>query len=160
MVNAPAGEHARFTSTSEGPVLELVLDLSAAHHGPPPHVHRSAEETFQVLEGAVELLTGRAWRPLAVGEQVTVPRRTRHTYRGVPGQSSRTLVRVSPGAPMRAFLTDLYALAEQGRVDAEGSPRLRDAARLFRTHPDAMQVSGVPAWLAPSLWWLLSGGRS
>lgn len=160
MVNRASGERARFLSAPDHPVLEVLLELDAMHHGPPPHVHPSAEESFEVVDGAVELLTGRRWRSLGAGEQLTVPRGARHTYRGVAGQTSRTLVRVSPGEPMRAFLTDLYGLAEQGRVDAEGSPRLRDAARLFRDHPDAMAVAGVPTWLAPALWGALAGGRS
>lgn len=160
MVNRAAGERARFLSPVGDPVLEMLLELDPTHHGPPPHVHVAAEETFAVVDGALEILLDRSWRRLDAGQEAVVPRGSRHTYRGLPGSSARTVVRISPGGPMRAFLTDMYGLAAQGRVDAEGAPRLRDAARLFRQHPQAMSVSGVPVLLQRPLWWALSTGTT
>ena len=74
--------------------------------------------------------------------------------------SARTVVVLTPGAPMRAFLTDWYGLAAQGRVDVEGSPRLRDAARLFCRHSAATSFAGVPTWVQPALWWAFSRGAA
>lgn len=158
MANPAAGELARFLSPAGEPVLAMLPEVGPVHHGPPAHVHPAAEESFEVLEGHLELLVGRGWRRVGAGESLTVPRGTRHTYRGVPGEGSRTVVRVAPGESMRAFLGDLYGLAAQERLRADGSPRLRDAARLFREHPDAMTVAGVPAWLQPTLWRVLAAG--
>lgn len=160
MTNIAAGERARFVSEPEADVLEMQLELEPVHHGPPAHVHPGAVESFEVTSGALVLLVARQWRRLDSGEQLTVPAGQRHTYRGLAGQPSRTTVRITPGSQMRAFLTDLYGLAEQGRVDAKGSPRVREAARLFRAHPKAMTVAGVPTWLQQPLWRVLAGGPS
>lgn len=160
MANIPAGERARFVSDPGADVLEMQLELEPVHHGPPAHVHPGAVESFEVTSGALELLVGRQWRRLEAGEQLAVSAGLRHTYRGLAGQSSRATVRITPGAAMRAFLTDLYGLAEQGRVDAEGSPRVREAARLFRAHPMAMTVAGVPRWLQQPLWRVIAARPS
>jgi quercetin dioxygenase-like cupin family protein len=160
MANPAAGEQATFLSAAGEPVLEMLLEIGPVHHGPPAHVHPAAEESFEVVEGHLELLVGDGWHRVGAGELLTVPRGTRHTYRGVPGEGSRAVVRVAPGRSMRSFLEDLYGLAAQDRLRADGSPRLRDAARLFRAHPDAMTVAGVPAWLQPTLWRVLAVGAS
>ncbi len=160
MTNTGAGERATFLSADGAPVLELLLELGPSHHGPPPHIHPEAEESFTVAQGTLHLLIGRRWQPFETGQGATVRPGTRHTYRGLPGAPARALVRITPGAPMRAFLTDLYGLAANDRVDAEGSPRLRDAAKLFQEHPGAMSLAGVPGWVQGPLWRALSRGAA
>ena len=59
MTNTGAGEQATFLSADGDPVLKLLLELGPSHHGPPPHVHRGAEETFAVTQGCLEVLYGR-----------------------------------------------------------------------------------------------------
>jgi hypothetical protein len=157
MVNEGAGEKATFPSAEGSPVSEMALKLGRSHRGPTPHVHLGAEVTV-VVRGALEVLLGRRWRRLDEGEEATAGRGTRHTYRGVPGAPVQTMVRFTSGAPMRAFLTDLHGLAVHGRVDPEGSPRLRDAATLFRAHPAAMSLAGIPTWVQSPLWRGLARG--
>jgi mannose-6-phosphate isomerase-like protein (cupin superfamily) len=124
--------------------LRLVLELAAVHHPPPAHVHPHADESFTVLDGALEVRVGRRRTTLGPGESATAPAGSPHAFRNSSGAPVRVEVLVVPGAAVRAFFDDLFALTDAGRVDRRGQLALPDAARLLRRHPDALRMAGVP----------------
>lgn len=51
----------------------------------------STDELVMLLDGALELdIEGRGWRP-AIGEEVFIPARARHSVRNVGGSTTRWL---------------------------------------------------------------------
>jgi quercetin dioxygenase-like cupin family protein len=74
-----------------------VAELTAgAEFGPPPHIHRHADECFYILEGTFDFsLAGRPFTA-AAGAFVYLPKGVIHTHRAGGGKSARALVMQSP----------------------------------------------------------------
>lgn len=136
--------------------LRLVLELAAVHHAPPAHVHPHSDESFTVLDGELEVRVGRGWTTLGAGESAIAPAGAPHAFRNSSGAPVRVEVLVVPGAAVRAFFDDLFALTDAGRVDRRGQLALPDAARLLRRHPDAVRLAGVPGPVQTGLLAVLS----
>ena len=142
--------------------LRLILELAAVHHAPPAHVHPNSDESFTVLDGALDIRLGRGWSTLTAGESVTAPAGATHGFRNTSGAPVRVQVDVVPGDVVRAFFVDLFALTDARRVDRRGQLALPDAARLLRRHPQAVRLPGIPGPVQAALLSVLSTlpGRS
>jgi quercetin dioxygenase-like cupin family protein len=84
-----------------------IVELDAgADGGPPPHVHRDAEESFYILEGTFDFsLAGQAFAagPAAF---VHLPKGVVHTHRAGGGAPAKALVIQSP-AGVEHFIAEL-----------------------------------------------------
>lgn len=76
--------------------LAMCLDVTPPQGGPPPHYHLREDEWFFPLEGEVEFFVDGAWRPVAVGSAVFVPRGTVHTFRNSGTAPLKMLVQTTP----------------------------------------------------------------
>jgi quercetin dioxygenase-like cupin family protein len=106
-----------------------VAELTAGPElGPPPHIHRNADESFYILEGTFEFsLAGRAFSAGA-GSFVYLPKGVVHTHRAGGGAPARALVIQSPAgveqfieeagkpAPDTSARPSPPATAELGRI--------------------------------------------
>ena len=100
------GQRIDFLATSEatgGHYSLFHVFIPAGPPGPLPHVHGSADEFFFVLEGRVEILLRDAWRPLAPGQFLHVPRGTLHTFRNATADAARMLSGFVPSGFERFF---------------------------------------------------------
>ena len=70
--------------------------------GPPPHIHTREDESFYVIEGAVEFLAGDKMIKAPAGTFVNVPKGTLHTFK-TSSQGARMLVQVCPAGLERFF---------------------------------------------------------
>lgn len=79
-----------------------VAELTAGPElGPPPHIHRNADESFYILEGTFEFsLAGRAFTA-GPGSFVYLPKGVVHTHRAGGGAPARALVIQSPAGVER-----------------------------------------------------------
>jgi hypothetical protein len=59
--------------------MELILPPGCIP--PPPHVHPHSSETFEVLDGALELKCEGKWHRLTTGERLTIKPGQTHTLR-------------------------------------------------------------------------------
>jgi quercetin dioxygenase-like cupin family protein len=92
--------------------------------GPPPHVHPNGEEVFSMQEGRVEFLLGRRKRVVGPGDEVVVPRGTRHTFKNVGSAEAvfRADVRPEPSGHGEDFFRETAAAAEAGMYTRRGIP--------------------------------------
>ncbi|MGW2964502.1 cupin domain-containing protein [Streptomyces sp. NPDC001220] len=65
--------------------------------GPIAHVHRSADESFYVISGALEFLNGDQTFVANAGDFVFVPRGTRHRFRNRTGEQAHMVSFFTPG---------------------------------------------------------------
>jgi uncharacterized cupin superfamily protein len=85
--------------------------------GPAPHVHRSYDEAWFIIEGTVEfLLDGRRERQGA-GGFVFVPRGVAHSFANPGPAEARMLVIGS--APAQVMVEEVGRLAEAGRLSPD-----------------------------------------
>jgi quercetin dioxygenase-like cupin family protein len=73
-------------------------ELPPTWDGPPPHVHRSYDEAFYVLDGSVAFFCDGTVRDCSTGSFVFVPRGAAHGFSNPAPAPARILVITSPGA--------------------------------------------------------------
>jgi mannose-6-phosphate isomerase-like protein (cupin superfamily) len=74
--------------------------------GPPPHLHRSQDETHYVLEGQFEFVVGERKVNAGVGSVVYVPRTTVHAFTNTGTQKGKLLFIETPAGPLEQFLEE------------------------------------------------------
>jgi mannose-6-phosphate isomerase-like protein (cupin superfamily) len=79
-----------------GGKLAMCLDVTPPQSGPPPHYHLHEDEWFFPLEGEVEFFIEGAWRAVAVGTAVFIPRGTVHTFRNSGTAPLKMLIQTTP----------------------------------------------------------------
>lgn len=127
-----------YKGASEQDLFSLVeYEAAAGVPGPPPHLHRSFEEAFYVLEGEVDFtMDGRTIR-LTCGSFVAVPRGAVHTFATVGGPA-RWVGIFAPGR-YEKLVEELGAL-----LPAEGPPDAAAIATLFQRY-DTETVAEYPS---------------
>ena len=110
---------------------------AAGFPGPPPHVHRSFEEAWFILEGEVAFTAD--GRPIAAecGTFLYVPRGVAHTFRVVGERPARWLGIFSPGRCV-GLVEELGPL-----MPAKGPPDMAAVARLFAKYDTEMVTERV-----------------
>ena len=105
---------------TDGELVEMEWSLPADAFAPPPHRHPTQEESYEILEGALDVMIDGSWRRLARGDSATVPVGANHTFRLV-GEAVRVRNFHRPGSHFDEFI------ARQHRFVA--SPRFRGLKR-------------------------------
>ncbi len=110
----PAGMRFRLSSAQTGGALEVIeIEDSPV---PLPHVHRSLDECFYIIEGAFTFILGKEEMEAPAGSLVFVPRGTSKTHKHSKG--ARALFFVMP-AGLEGFFRDLGEGIRAGRSEAE-----------------------------------------
>jgi quercetin dioxygenase-like cupin family protein len=141
----PDGTVYSVTSSASDPerdpvVMEFLLPPGCV--APPPHVHPGGQrETFEVLEGAFELRSGRDWQRLEAGQSLTVEPGTVHTFRNRAPGPARVRNVHDPAYSFERYIRRVHALATE-----HGFTRMSPRAALYlallaREHGDTF----VPA---------------
>jgi quercetin dioxygenase-like cupin family protein len=71
--------------------------------GPPPHIHRTEDETFYVVEGQCRILLGEDWITAGVGDFVNVPRGTVHRFENHGTEAMRMILTFTPAGIEKFF---------------------------------------------------------
>jgi mannose-6-phosphate isomerase-like protein (cupin superfamily) len=141
----------RYRFETVGDVLHIEVWVDPGG-GVPPHVHPAMEERFTVVEGRPELLAGRRWTAAGPGEVVVVPPGTRHAFRNRGDAVVHMRTEATPASTLEAFLTEVAALSQAGKISPRGlptSPRAAiEAVAVAHRHRD-MVVLGFPFPPAP-----------
>lgn len=91
-------------------------ELPASWEGPPPHLHRTQDEAFYVLDGSVTFsLDGRS-ELCAAGSFIFVPRGSAHSF-GTTDLPARILVMMTPEAIN--LVEEIYKASWAGEVDPD-----------------------------------------
>lgn len=117
--------------------------------GVPPHVHPSIEETFEVVDGRLEVLSGRRWLEAGPGEAAVVPPGTRHAYRNRGSTVAHAVCWAAPPSQLlEGFLSDAAALGRAGKLTKRGIPKsptaLLQAAVMAEHYREMVVLSSPP----------------
>ena len=86
-----------------GSAFALLEALAPSQSGPPPHRHLREDETFVVLEGALEFRANGRTVSASAGTVIHVPRGTVHSYATVGATPVRMLFLYAPAGMERMF---------------------------------------------------------
>ena len=81
-------EITRSTTDTGGELFEATNWVGAQMAGPPVHVHPTAEESYEVIEGALDVFVDGEWRTLRAGETATAPAASRIRFETPPRSRS------------------------------------------------------------------------
>ena len=118
--------------------------------GPPPHVHPNGEERFSIEQGEVEFLVGRRKQIAKPGDELTVPRGTRHAFKNVGSTEAIFEAEVIPERTGKGegFFRETAAAAEQGMYTRRGIPTSPRAALhllgILERYQDFALISNPP----------------
>ena len=142
---------ATFLQTSEetGGERTLIEIEAAPGGGTVPHYHKTYDEHFEVLRGALEVRVGASTRTLRPGEKAVAPIDTLHRWHNATDEPTTFLVELRPGhSGFEKSLTVAYGLAADGLANGNGLPKnLYHTALLFEWGEGRMP--GVFALLEP-----------
>ncbi|BCJ50080.1 hypothetical protein Asp14428_15550 [Actinoplanes sp. NBRC 14428] len=91
------------TKSSTGGALGFVEAVVPPGAGPIAHAHKATDESFYLLDGALEFLDGERTFVAETGAFVFVPRLHRHRFTNIGGSDARLLFIFTPGG-----LEDLF----------------------------------------------------
>jgi len=126
---------ATFLETGEetGGERTLIEIEAAPGGGTTPHYHKTYDEHFEVLRGALEVQVGKVTHALRPGHKAVAPINTLHRWHNATEEPVVFLVELRPGhSGFEKALTVAYGLARDGLASANGLPKnLYHTALLF-----------------------------
>ena len=134
----------RTAAETNGELLEVEATYAAFSARPPEHYHPEQREDFEMLAGGVRVCIAGTVRDLGPGEKLRIGVGVRHAMWNPRGEEARMLWQVRPALKTEALFEVLMFLAERGRTDRRGAPRLLDLAVLSRHYRREMALARPP----------------
>lgn len=138
-------EVTRSTADSDGELFESTNWLDPRMAGPPPHVHPRGEESFEVIEGALDVNKDGEWITLGPGESIAVPAGETHTLRNGTDEPAVIVTRIRPAGASEGLFRDMHRLIAEGKIKRLPPREPRSAiyaAMLFKRYADDIRVVG------------------
>ena len=140
-------EITRTTEDTSGELFEATNWIEPHMPAPPVHVHPTAEERYEVIEGALEVFTDGEWRPVKAGETARVPAGAPHSVRNASDEPARIVNIHQPAQRFEAFFRDMHRLIHEGKIKRLPPKDPRSAiyaAMLFGKYPDEIRATKPP----------------
>ena len=140
----------RFTIRHRGPgALVLQVRVPPDMIRPPLHLHRSQQESFEVLHGQVTVRAGREQHALGPGDRIAVAPATPHTWWNSGDEEAVLLAEFRPPGQAQSFFETFCGMACEGRCNYHGSPPFLQIAASARWWD--MYLAGPPVTLQRAL---------
>ena len=114
----------RPSSESDGAEVEMEFVLPDRCVPPPPHVHASQVEEYEVIEGRFDVVVDGVWRTLSPGERATVPVGALHTFRNRSGGVVKVRNWHRPAMRFEEFIADTQETLKAAGVTSKRDPRV------------------------------------
>jgi mannose-6-phosphate isomerase-like protein (cupin superfamily) len=147
-------EITRSTADTAGALFEATNWIGPGMAGPPVHVHPTAAEGYEVIDGALDLFIDGEWSTLRAGDSAEAPAGVPHTLRNATTEQVRIVNIHRPALQFESFFRELQALIGQGKIKALPPKEPRSAiyvAMLFGNYPDEIRVVKPPGGLFKAL---------
>ncbi|OBB24156.1 cupin [Mycolicibacterium peregrinum] len=159
--NPLTGERITFLETAAstgGRCLRFRLDVAPGGRIPNLHVHPSAQETFEIADGRVQIRRAHETWVADTGETVIVPPGVAHVWGNPFDEPAAVIVELRPALRAETMFETMFGLARDGKVDPQRNmPKsLLQIAVLHDFHREitlpgfaGVALRGVSALLAP-----------
>jgi quercetin dioxygenase-like cupin family protein len=139
-------EITRSTEETDGELFETTSWLDARSSRPPFHVHPNTEESFEVIEGSLDVCKDGEWTTLQSGETSIIPAGVPHTLRNASDEPAKIVMRIRPAGRSEAFFRDMHGLIHGGkakRFPPKEPGTAIYAAMLYDRYPDEIRATGA-----------------
>ena len=133
-------------SGGDGEGFEAVNRLDPRMEGPPVHVHPTAEESYEVRSGTLDVFVDGEWRRLEPGQKAVVPAGVPHTLKNDSDQAVEIVNVHSPALRFESFFRQMHRLTSRGTMalPPRNHRSLIYAATLFSSYPEEIRVVKPP----------------
>jgi mannose-6-phosphate isomerase-like protein (cupin superfamily) len=101
---------------TNGKSLEMEWLLAPRSGGTPVHIHPEAIETYEILNGQLEVFKGDKWITAKAGDKVTIEKGEPHTFRNATNDYVRVYNTHQPAMQFEGFFKGLHKFANSGLV--------------------------------------------
>jgi mannose-6-phosphate isomerase-like protein (cupin superfamily) len=157
--NPVTGETVTFLVTaadSDGALLELEMQADPRAAGATTHMHPRITERYEMLEGRLHVRLEGVDTVVSAGQRLEIPPRTAHSFQNADDSPARVRVRFEPAGRFEEFMETIYALASDGKTNAQSRPKLLQAALIGQRHIDDIALASPPVALQRLLYALLA----
>jgi len=140
-------EITRSTEDTSGELFESTHWYDPQLAGPLVHVHPNTEDSFDVIEGTLEVFIDGEWSSVQAGETVTVPAGVPHTFRNASDKPVKAVTRIQPAGRSEAFFRDMHRLIHEGKIKRLPPKEPRSAiyaAMLLDAYADEIRITKPP----------------
>ena len=109
-------------SATDGEYVEMECTAEPSS-GTMVHYHPDQEESFQVLEGSLQVLRDGRWIQVDAGSSHTIPRGAVHAWRNASAGVTRFVNVHRPAGGFQAQMETLDRLAKEGKIRGTKDPR-------------------------------------
>lgn len=120
------------------------------------HIHPSIDETFTILKGRVGIAIDGRKTIAEPGQTLHVPRGTAHDWWNAGDEEAHILVEITPAARFELMIRNLFCLAQDGKTDKKGKPKLLQLALIAREFDDVVRLTRPPRLLQKVLFGILA----
>lgn len=106
----------KVASETKNQSFEMQWELDPGCDGPPIHIHPHAVETYEVLQGQLDVYVDGCWKTLSVGESVAVEKRVPHTFRNSSGEVTTVYNTHQPAMRYGDFFEGLWKIVAHNAV--------------------------------------------
>jgi mannose-6-phosphate isomerase-like protein (cupin superfamily) len=129
----------RTSAETGGAYVEMDFLLPPGCVPPPPHVHRSQVEEYEVLDGALEVVIDGAWQTLEAGDTAAVPVGALHTFRNRSGAPVHVRNRHRPALRFEDFIERTSRTLVAAGVRRKRDPRVAlHLSRIMLDHEETL----------------------
>jgi quercetin dioxygenase-like cupin family protein len=112
------------SAETDGASVGMTFTFPPGSFAPPPHVHPTPTEEFEVLEGELDLMVDGTWQTLTVGESASVPAGVVHTFKNRSGKIVRVANVHRPAARFEDYIEHTHRLLSSRGIKGIKDPRL------------------------------------
>ena len=141
------GEYLVIRSHDEtgGEYVEMEWTMPPEAFAPPPHIHPTQVEEYEVLEGSFDVMVDGEWRTLNAGDKASVPPRTDHTFRMNSDEPVRVRNFHRPGSHFDSFIEEQHRFLTSGRYRGLRRPSTAmTMAIAWEDHSDLLVLTSAP----------------
>lgn len=137
-----------------GQYLLIEVALPAQGEGPPLHCHDRFVEQFVVMQGKLTVNINRVEQVVEVGQTLTAPMGTAHTFRNGHDEPVVFQVKLTPPQQFEESVRIHYGLMDDGLTDKNGVPNNIFHTALMLVLQNTL-VADKPLWLQRGLFGVL-----
>lgn len=118
---SPIGAIFHITKTAaetQGRSFEMEWELAPHTGGTPIHIHPHAAESYEVLDGKLDLYVDGTWRTLSAGQKAVVEAGVPHTFRNASEAPTRVYNTHAPAMRFGEYFEGLHRIVTSGVVAA------------------------------------------
>jgi len=108
--------------------IEYIVEKPESKPAIPLHKHLKCAERFETVYGKLGVIVDGERRVLGIGESVTIPPGTPHTFWNAGDGELRFITEVQPPGDLQTYWETVFGLAQEGKVNANGLPNLLQLA--------------------------------